>query len=68
MIDMNNDGKKMTNAIIFDSYEDWSFLVQKYVDESNLCMGMLYQYYIGKESYVLCLEKSHYGDHERFFK
>jgi hypothetical protein len=57
MIDMNNDGKKMTNAIIFDSYEDWSFLVQKYVDESNLYMRMLYQYYIGKEIYVLCMEK-----------
>lgn len=28
--------RKRTNAIIFDSYEDWNFLVQKYMDESNL--------------------------------
>lgn len=40
MIDINNERKKRTNAIIFDSYEDWNFLLQKYMVDSNLWDGI----------------------------
>lgn len=40
MIDINNERKKRTNAIVFDSNEDWNFPVQKYMVESNLWDGI----------------------------